>query len=64
MWLAEAAGIRPEKVRECADAAQEIIKTSAGSRSRNAAGNKIREMIPWEEIEKAIDCHADTVVKS
>lgn len=55
LWLAEAAGLSPEKVRECADAAQEIIKTSAGSRSRNAAGNKIREMIPWEEIEEAID---------
>lgn len=55
LWLAEAAGIKPEKVQKCAAAAKEIINASAGSRSRNTAGNKIREMIPWEDIEAAIN---------
>ena len=55
LWLAEAAGIKPEKVQKCAAAAKEIINASADSRSRNTAGNKIREMIPWEDIEAAIN---------
>lgn len=59
LWMAEAANVEEKKIKEAKQAAIKLMKEkrNAGAtwRCRNDAGRKIKEIIPWELIEKGIE---------
>lgn len=54
LWLCEASGVDSITLMEASACAKEIIDNGSDNRARNVAGCKIRAMIPWEKIEKAL----------
>lgn len=53
LWLAEAADVDRETIRKAGEEAVDII-TKEERWARNKAGKAIRDIIPWDMIEKQI----------
>ena len=51
LWIAEASGVNSDKVEKLSIIAKQIIDNDSGKNLRNAAGNKIRGELPWNELE-------------
>ena len=52
LWVCEASGVENNELVEAVNLVKQIIDKGRNGYARNYAGQQIKELIPWKDLEK------------